>query len=58
MDSQFGARPLKRLIQSKIATEVSKEILKENIKPEDTAVVNVVDGLVFLTKETVEENTN
>lgn len=47
-DPSFGARPLKRLINSEIVQPLSKEILKGNISSGDTIEIDAAgDGLVF-----------
>ena len=42
-DPQFGARPLKRVIQKKVLNELSKEILQGNVKPGDAVLLDVFD---------------
>ncbi|PCI29662.1 type VI secretion system ATPase TssH [Candidatus Wolfebacteria bacterium] len=42
-DPHYGARPLKRLIQSKILTPVASLIIDQNLKSGGTVMVNVVD---------------
>ncbi|MBS4210647.1 ATP-dependent chaperone ClpB [Bacillus sp. FJAT-50079] len=42
-DPVYGARPLKRFLQSKIETLVAKEIIAGHVHPYDTIVVNVED---------------
>lgn len=53
-DPQFGARPLKRVIQKRILNELSKEILSGRIDKESEVRVDMFDGqFVFLNpKET------
>ncbi len=52
-DPAMGARPVKRVIQRRILNELSKEILEEKIRPNDTIVVDVFDGnFVFYNHET------
>lgn len=50
-DPQFGARPLKRLIQKRIVNELSKKILEGNLKDNETIVIDEVDGVVFFKNE-------
>ena len=51
-DPQFGARPLKRVIQKEILNELSKEILKGNIKPSSNILLDNFDGkFVFRNKD-------
>jgi ATP-dependent Clp protease ATP-binding subunit ClpB len=45
-DPQFGARPLKCLIQKQIINQLSKRILSGDINKELPVVVDVFDGLV------------
>jgi ATP-dependent Clp protease ATP-binding subunit ClpB len=41
-DPQYGARPLKRVLQRKILNELSKEILMGNIK-KDSSIELILD---------------
>lgn len=43
-DVSFGARPLKRFIQSTIETLVAKKLIAENIKPNSTILVDEKEG--------------
>ncbi len=43
-DAQYGARPLRRYIQSKIETLIARAILQKDYQPGDTIKVDVVDG--------------
>ena len=45
-DPQFGARPLKRLIQKEIVNPLSKKILAGNIDHNNPVLVDVFDGVV------------
>ena len=45
-DPQFGARPLKRLIQKEIVNQLSKKILAGNIEKNEPVLVDVFDGTV------------
>lgn len=45
-DPQFGARPLKRLIQKEIVNQLSKKILAGNIDKTKPVLVDVFDGTV------------
>ena len=40
----MGARPVKRVIQREILNELSREILEEKIKTNDTIIIDVIDG--------------
>jgi len=47
-DSQFGARPVKRVIQREILNQLSKEILANNITTDSIILIDAFDGnLVF-----------
>ena len=50
-DPQFGARPLKRLIQKQIINQLSKRILAGDIEKSLPVVVDVFDGLVVFRNE-------
>jgi ATP-dependent Clp protease ATP-binding subunit ClpB len=50
-DPQFGARPLKRLIQKEIVNSLSKKILAGNINKEKPVLVDVFDGMVAFRNE-------
>lgn len=45
-DPQFGARPLKRLIQKEIVNKLSKRILAADIEKQKPVLVDVFDGTV------------
>ena len=48
-DPQFGARPIKRVIQREILNQLSKEILADNIKSDSSISVDYKsDKLVFI----------
>lgn len=54
-DPQFGARPLKRVIQKKIMDELSKEILSGRVAPTDEIQIDLKDNqLVFTNSQTIE----
>ncbi len=47
-DPQFGARPIKRLLEKNVVNELSKAILAGTVKKENTIVIDSKkDGLVF-----------
>ncbi len=51
-DPQFGARPVKRVIQKEVMNALSKEILKGEIKAGNLVLIDSFDnGLVFRNKE-------
>lgn len=53
-DPQFGARPLKRLIQKEIVNQLSKRILAGDIDKSRPVLVDVFDGTVVFRNETAE----
>jgi ATP-dependent Clp protease ATP-binding subunit ClpB len=53
-DPQFGARPLKRLIQKTIVNELSKKILMGSIDKSKPVLVDVFDGTVVFRNEVPE----
>ena len=50
-DPQFGARPLKRLIQKEIINQLSKKILGGSIDKAKPVLVDVFDNLVVFRNE-------
>ncbi|HVS95992.1 MAG TPA: ATP-dependent chaperone ClpB [Puia sp.] len=50
-DPQFGARPLKRLIQKEIVNQLSKRILAGDIDKTSPVLVDVFDGVVVFRNE-------
>ena len=48
-DVTFGARPLKRYIQTHIETEVARTILKGDLTRGDSIVVDAKDGSITVT---------
>ena len=54
-DPQFGARPLKRLIQKEIINQLSKKILGGTIDKNKPVLVDVFDGTVVFRNETLEK---
>jgi len=48
-DPQFGARPIKRLIQKRILNALSKEILANKIQNDDVILIDY-DGSDFVFK--------
>ena len=45
-NSEYGARPLKRLIEKKIGTFIADEIIKNNIKNECKILLNIDKDLL------------
>jgi ATP-dependent Clp protease ATP-binding subunit ClpB len=54
-DLQFGARPLKRLIQKEIVNPLSKKILAADIDKSKPVMVDVFDGVVVFRNEAPEK---
>ena len=54
-DTQFGARPLKRLIQKEIINQLSKRILAGDIDKTKPVMVDVFDGVVVFRNEAATE---
>jgi ATP-dependent Clp protease ATP-binding subunit ClpB len=54
-DPQYGARPLKRLIQKEIVNALSKRILSGDIDKSRPVVVDVFDGVVVFRNESAEK---
>lgn len=52
-DPQFGARPLKRLIQKQLVNELSKKLLGGSIDKSKPVLVDVFDGTVVFRNEVV-----
>ena len=54
-DPQFGARPLKRLIQKEIVNQLSKRILAGDVDKTKPVLVDVFDGTVVFRNEAMRE---
>jgi len=54
-DPQFGARPVKRIIQKEVLNELSKYLLMGKVSREEPMVLDVFDGKIVFRKK-VEEN--
>ncbi len=52
-DPQFGARPLKRLIQKQIVNQLSKKLLSGTIDKTKPVLVDVFDGTVVFRNEAI-----
>lgn len=50
-DVTFGARPLKRYIESNVETKVAKAILKGNMDEGDTIVVDASNGEITVSSK-------
>ncbi|MEO8960312.1 MAG: ATP-dependent chaperone ClpB [Ginsengibacter sp.] len=55
-DPQFGARPLKRLIQKQIVNQLSKKLLSDTIDKTKPVLVDVFDGTVVFRNEVVSKD--
>lgn len=53
-DPQFGARPLKRLIQKEIVNALSKKILADDIDKSRPVIVDIFDGTVVFRNDVSE----
>ena len=53
-DPQFGARPLKRLIQKEIVNKLSRQIIAGEVDRSKTVLVDVFDGIVVFRNEAAE----
>jgi ATP-dependent Clp protease ATP-binding subunit ClpB len=49
-DVSYGARPMKRLIQSKVETLIARTIIEGNIEPESTLYVDIDTNGNFIVK--------
>ncbi len=56
-DPQFGARPLKRLIQKQIVNELSKKLLSGSIDKTKPVLIDVFDGIVVFRNEAIPKDT-
>jgi ATP-dependent Clp protease ATP-binding subunit ClpB len=56
-DPQFGARPLKRLIQKEIVNQLSKKILSGEIDKAHPVLVDVFDGVVVFRNDVEQPHT-
>lgn len=50
-DPQFGARPVKRVIQRNLLNDLSKQILSEQVSKDSRIVVDVKDGHIVFTNK-------
>lgn len=54
---EFGARPVKRVIQKKILNELSKQMLLGKVQPKSKVVLDVFDGQIVFRAPRAEEKT-
>ncbi len=50
-DPQFGARPLKRVIQRELVNSLSKKLLAGDIRPGDSVLLDVIEGQLFVQQQ-------
>jgi len=55
-DPQFGARPVKRVIQRTLLNELSKSILSAEVNVDDKIIIGFEDGKMTFTKEHLTHN--
>lgn len=55
-DMQFGARPLKRLIQKKVLDGLSIKLLDGSVEPGAEVIVDVADGKIVFLSEALEDS--
>ena len=55
-DPQFGARPLKRVIQKEVENRIARAILDGTIKDGDTVEIDATDGKLVIEPKRVEAN--
>ena len=52
-DPDFGARPLRRVIQDKVEDLLSEELLTHRFLPGETVILDVADGEIVVRSEAV-----
>ena len=57
-DPQFGARPVKRLIQKELLNEMSRQIIAGTLEPGVEQVIDVFDGKIVVRKPIAEKEKN
>ena len=57
-DTQFGARPVKRLIQKELLNELSRQIIAGTLEQGVEQVIDVFDGKVVVRKPIAEKEKN
>ncbi|MEG1229903.1 MAG: type VI secretion system ATPase TssH, partial [Flavobacterium sp.] len=53
-DPQFGARPVKRIVQREVLNQLSKEILANNITTDSIILIDAFDGKLVFRNQTHE----
>ncbi|MBS1939792.1 MAG: AAA family ATPase, partial [Bacteroidetes bacterium] len=54
-DPQFGARPIKRMIQKELLNELSRWIIEGKVQPNTPMVIDIFDGQIVFRKPLAEE---
>jgi ATP-dependent Clp protease ATP-binding subunit ClpB len=57
-DPQFGARPIKRMIQKELLNELSRQIIAGTLEPGKPQVIDVFDGRIVVRKPIDEKEKN
>ncbi|MCB9184625.1 MAG: ATP-dependent chaperone ClpB [Flavobacteriales bacterium] len=57
-DPQFGARPVKRMIQKELLNELSRQIIAGTLEPGQPQVIDVFDGKIVFRKPIDEKEQN
>ena len=57
-DPQFGARPVKRMIQKELLNELSRQIIAGTLEPGHPQVIDVFDGKIVFRKPIDEKEQN
>jgi ATP-dependent Clp protease ATP-binding subunit ClpB len=55
-DPQYGARPLKRVIQKGLVNDLAKMLLAGNINPKERVIIDEVDGVIFFRNEKIKNS--
>ena len=50
---EFGARPLKRVIQKRVLNELSKQMLLGKVQPKSKVILDIFDGVVVFRQPTI-----
>jgi ATP-dependent Clp protease ATP-binding subunit ClpB len=54
-DPQYGARPLKRLIQKELVNLLSKKIIAGEVRNDEDILIDVIDGVIFFKNKSAAE---
>lgn len=55
-DPVYGARPLRRFLQSKVETLIARLIISDDLSPDTNLVVDYQDGALVINKESLHHN--